>query len=322
MKRFKNILLVSRATESDEAALYRAVRLAKENRARLTVCGVLDLLPRDMQWLVVSLPPADLQEIAQDRLRRQLDRFVAPARRAGLRPRVEVLCGTPFLEIIRDVLRHRRDLVLTTAEARRGWKQWFLGNTAMRLMRKCPCPVWVIKPAHRKPYARILAAVDPDPADPVKSALNRSILELASSLARTERSRLHIVHAWSHFAEDTLRKGQIHLPRADVDRLIREERNKHKKWLDDLLQMLPLDGIAQEVHLVKGPPPETIARLAEKHRVELIVMGTVCRTGLAGFLIGNTAETVLRQVNCSVLTVKPKGFVTPVQRTGKERTTP
>lgn len=43
------------------------------------------------------------------------------------------------------------------------------------------------------------------------------------------------------------------------------------------------------------------------------IMGTVGRTGIPGFLIGNTAETVLRQVACSVLAVKPTGFVTPVQ---------
>ena len=41
-------------------------------------------------------------------------------------------------------------------------------------------------------------------------------------------------------------------------------------------------------------------------------MGTVCRTGVAGFFIGNTAEKVLSEVNCSVLTIKPEGFATPV----------
>ena len=41
-------------------------------------------------------------------------------------------------------------------------------------------------------------------------------------------------------------------------------------------------------------------------------MGTVCRTGIAGFFIGNTAEKTLQQVDCSVLMVKPEGFVSPV----------
>jgi nucleotide-binding universal stress UspA family protein len=46
--------------------------------------------------------------------------------------------------------------------------------------------------------------------------------------------------------------------------------------------------------------------------IDLLVMGSVCRTGIAGFLIGNTAEEVINQVDCSVLTLKPKGFITPV----------
>jgi universal stress protein E len=41
-------------------------------------------------------------------------------------------------------------------------------------------------------------------------------------------------------------------------------------------------------------------------------METVGRTGIPGLLMGNTAETILQQVNCSVLAIKPPGFVTPV----------
>ena len=41
-------------------------------------------------------------------------------------------------------------------------------------------------------------------------------------------------------------------------------------------------------------------------------MGTVARTGIAGFFIGNTAEKVARNIHCSLLTVKPDGFVSPV----------
>ncbi len=57
---------------------------------------------------------------------------------------------------------------------------------------------------------------------------------------------------------------------------------------------------------------KSIVSLAKSQKIELLVMGTVCRTGVTGFLIGNTAEKVLNKVNCSVLTVKPEGFVTPV----------
>jgi len=77
-------------------------------------------------------------------------------------------------------------------------------------------------------------------------------------------------------------------------------------------QLTVVDVLSHRVHLVKGNLGTMIPQLAEKEQVDLIVMGTVCRTGLAGFFIGNTAERVLQQVDCSVLTVKPDGFVTPV----------
>lgn len=40
---------------------------------------------------------------------------------------------------------------------------------------------------------------------------------------------------------------------------------------------------------------------------------TVARTGVAGIIMGNTAETILNQIDCSILAIKPPGFVTPVK---------
>ncbi len=62
------------------------------------------------------------------------------------------------------------------------------------------------------------------------------------------------------------------------------------------------------ISVLEDPTPELVRR----EGIDLLVMGTVCRTGVAGFFIGNTAETVLAQVDCSVLSVKPEGFLSPV----------
>jgi nucleotide-binding universal stress UspA family protein len=66
------------------------------------------------------------------------------------------------------------------------------------------------------------------------------------------------------------------------------------------------------VHLPKGDPIPAITDLVKDLEVDLLVMGTVCRTGIPGFIIGNTAEQILAKVECSTLTVKPLGFVSPV----------
>lgn len=186
------------------------------------------------------------------------------------------------------------------------------GSTTMHLLRKCPCPVWVIKPGQPQPYHRILAAVDPATADPDHLALNATIMELATSLARLEQSELLIVHTWTMAGESILRSGRAQVSGETVDRLLRDCQAAHRQRLIELLQRHPLEGLKYEAYLLKGEAAALIPQLAQAKEVELIVMGTVNRAGIAGLLIGNTAEKVLRRVDCSTLTVKPEGFVTPV----------
>ncbi|MGB5844849.1 MAG: universal stress protein, partial [Anaerolineales bacterium] len=93
----------------------------------------------------------------------------------------------------------------------------------------------------------------------------------------------------------------------------RAVRDAHKRSLGELLQLYDLENQKHQVYMLKGEAGNLIPALAAAKEIEIIVMGTVSRTGIAGLLIGNTAEKVLRQVDCSVLTVKPEGFITPVK---------
>jgi hypothetical protein len=63
---------------------------------------------------------------------------------------------------------------------------------------------------------------------------------------------------------------------------------------------------------LKGDPGTVITKLADEQQIDLLVMGTVARTGVSGMFMGNTADSILRQVTCSVLAVKPAGFKSPV----------
>ena len=314
MKRFKSILLILDEGARDEAALARAATLARENRAQLTVVEVMKELPPDARRLINVWRPL-LSEAPQELVVRerqeQLTRCLEPVRQQGVEGATKVLVGDPFLEVTREVLRNGHDLVMMTAEGRGGFKNWLFGATAMRLVRKCPCAVWVVKASQHERYARILAAVDTDPDDARKDALNSTIMELATSLAEGEESELHIVHAWTMYGEDILR----HWGRTPDDQMaiwLRETQDRHQVALERLLGKSDLANLQHRIHLGKGEAGCIIPKVAHEKHVDLIVMGTVCRTGIAGFFIGNTAEKILQDVDCSVLTVKPEGFVSPV----------
>lgn len=312
MKRFKNILLVAGGEGWEESTLKKAVILAKNNQAQLNVVDIIEEFPRELRMLATSMHLVDLLHIAITEHRKRFEHLVTQVRDQGVKITTKVLIGTPFLEIIREVLQNKHDLVIKTARGKSGLKEILFSSTAMHLMRKCPCPVWVIKPTHRKKYARVMAAVDPDPSDKEKNVLNKKIMELATSMSRLEGSEFHIVHAWSLSNEQMLR-GRGGLSKNVVDRLARETRKMHKGWLNELLDKYAPEMPNSRIHLLKGREEILIPALARKKRIELIVMGTVCRTGIAGFFIGNTAEKVLLQVDCSVLTLKPDGFITPIK---------
>lgn len=311
MERFKNVLVVLDMRTENSTLITHATELCKRNQAHMTLVTVLDDLSRSTGITAVWLE--DLQEKLTEAQQASLHKLATTIRRQGIRTDIAVLCGTPFLEIIRAVLRSEYDLVMTPGGESGGGGTVFMGSTNMHLMRKCPCPVWVIKSSQSDGFRRILAAVDPDPSKPVQDELNHKILDLATSLAQMDHGQLHIVHAWGSTVDLPALWTDAILPSAEVARIAEESRRVQATRFAKLIAAYDVTNLDHHIHLLRGNPRKLIPELTKKYAIELIVMGTVCRTGIAGLFIGNTAENVLRQVNCSVLAVKPDGFVTPVR---------
>jgi nucleotide-binding universal stress UspA family protein len=110
-----------------------------------------------------------------------------------------------------------------------------------------------------------------------------------------------------------LRSKRTPLLESEVDEIITDIQDKHRRWLDDLLGHHNLEGLDVKIHLLKGNAGKIIPSLVKKQLADIVVMGTVSRTGVGGFFIGNTAEKIIRNVDCSVLTIKPDSFETPIK---------
>ena len=323
MQRFKNILCVIVSSSNGRDAWERAVELAGNNQARLTVIEVIDEIPTNINLQAAALSPEELQAIIVAEHREELQKLVCSCDR-NIEIQTDVLIGIPFLEIIREVLRNRRDLVIKTLESDELLDRIFASDD-MHLLRKCPCPVWLVKPKSPKTYRRILAAVDIDDfhtskeLDTIIHPLNRQILKMASSLALSEFAELHIVHAWEAIGEGLMRGAFVQCPEHEIVSYVEEVRQKNNRNLsvlmDEVISELGSDALEYlkpEVHLPKGFPRNEVPALAEELEVDLVVMGTVARTGISGLFMGNTAESILNRLDCSVLAIKPVGFVTPV----------
>ena len=98
------------------------------------------------------------------------------------------------------------------------------------------------------------------------------------------------------------------------DRLRKRARAEASKQLEVQLAQVDTDRLPKppSIDIVVDAADVAIIRRIEQREIDLLVMGTIARGGVAGVLTGNTAERLLPRIPCSVLAVKPPDFVCPI----------
>ena len=306
MQRFKNIIVGVDLSQTDRfvsdelpppsvEAVERALWLAKRNSARLTFFFSLDISAAAQRMIEESDGGKETVLEEADQI---LQELVAKANAAGVKAEIQVKFGKSWYELIRLVLQNNHDLVVAGTRHQTAWQGYLLGSTGIKLLRKCPCPVWITQPQPEEEIKSILVAHD-------LHSVGDIAMDLACSMAELQGSQLHVVHSLD-FPE--LNYG---LPPDVAEKSSADFRAKAEQHINSQLANYKF-AKAPQVHIVRDSPEFAILEQVETYGVELLVMGTVARSGISGFVIGNTAERILPRISCSVLAVKPPEFVCPV----------
>lgn len=323
MYSFKNILCVVSTDDSSKLALQHAMAVAKAQQAELTLVSVIEGMPQKLELKDDSDSAKQIMNSMIAERREYLSGLVASIDGSSS-IRQKVLTGTAFISIIHEVLLHQYDLVIKVAENKSRLQSLF-GSLDMHLLRKCPVPLWLIKQTAPRINRRILAAVDVNDFYPEKEmisrqGLNRHTLDIAAVVAEDEQAELYVVSVWEAIAEDFMRAGVVSPTEGSVDSYVDSVSRRYQFNMHKLMDEAGLSGeqtklpsaMVQGIFL-KGAPRKKIPEFAEEIDADLVVMGTVARTGISGLIMGNTAESILNQLDCSVLAIKPPGFVSPVK---------
>jgi nucleotide-binding universal stress UspA family protein len=216
------------------------------------------------------------------------------------------------------------DFVVKASETASGIHRLIHASTDQHLLRKCPCPVWLQTPDAPHAPRRILAAIDVDTADADEpdtlAALNARVIDAALAVATPTGAEVVVLHAWDAVGEGLIWAfGGDRDARASADAYVNAILDARHMALDHLVAAIarpPTGGTAPRLtsRLVRGAPERVIADEARALRADLVVMGTVARTGLGGVFIGNTAENIINGLDRPVLAVKPAGFRSPLAR--------
>lgn len=227
-----------------------------------------------------------------------LNRLQAAA--GEIRSRVAVRFGEHWREILLEVTAGNHDLVVIGTRKRSLAGRLLFGSTGNKLLRLCPCPVWVVKDEPRQEHSTVLVAHD-------LTVVGEAALSITSAISgQYDGAHVNVLHVVEH-------PEAAHF----LDTVAQEER---KRRLDDARATLEaqckavVSDNSWTVTITDGNAYARILEFLEKHPVDLLVMGTVARQGISGLLTGNTAENVLPWTNCSVIAIKPPGFESPVDK--------
>lgn len=303
MASFSSILVDVDSSATSHPALEQAFDLAERCSATVKVVEVLPELPRHARKLITLA----LEDEVSNRRRERLQALAEDVK--GISVSTAFLRGRPADVLTKEVLSSGHDLLLRSHRRDLQKPARPFGPVDMELLRVCPCPVWLVTGRRRAHLRTILAAVNTDPAEAVEQQLNGMIVELALLLKRLEGAELTLLQVWDVYGDELLKS---HMSEENLAELVRIAQQTAS---DDFTSFCDVFGdrlAGVKTELVQGDPAGVIPSLAESRGIDLVVMGTVARTGVAGLLIGNTAERVLQRLGGSVLAVKPSSFVSPV----------
>lgn len=297
---FDKILVYENALAETHPALDRAVTLAEGTDIEVKIIDVVtaaENVRHDRHRRMRSVVELERQD--------RLGEICKPLRSLKINYTTELLRGRPFAEIVREVVHEGFDLVIKTASlATPNEVTGVMGPTDMRIVRNCPCPVWLEVDKKKSTAPTILVAVDPQT---VINDLNISLVKRSVKLARVMKATLHVVAAWEAMDESFLSDK---MDTKKLTEYLAFLESCAKESLDHILSPAGTSVHSGNVHFDKGTPSELILSCTESLRPDVLVMGTVCEVGVGGLLIGNTAEMVLRQVNRPVLAIKPEALFT------------
>ncbi|HZV97022.1 MAG TPA: universal stress protein [Candidatus Nitrosocosmicus sp.] len=146
MARIRRILLPTDFSSASRAAFKRALELARASRAQLIVVHVIEpTLPMVGEGYIPPQTYESIEASAHAYAKRNLDKVVAVARKAGVRATARVLEGSAHERIVRAARSLRADLIVMGTHGRAGLARLILGSVAGRVIALAHCPVMTVR---------------------------------------------------------------------------------------------------------------------------------------------------------------------------------
>jgi nucleotide-binding universal stress UspA family protein len=288
-------------SDASRRAFAHAVVIAKWYDASIALLHVYRV-PPIVPAAPEVLPAVLLTPEYRGQLLESLQRFAEASTGSTIPLHYEIRDGLTATEIVAKAGEIPADLIVMGTHGVSGFERLLLGSVTEKVLRKAVCPVLTVPPAvsdavpASPQYKRILCAID-------FSDCSMHALEYATSLAQEADASLTVLHVFE--LEGTLPSEwrNTFTPQGLRDRLVELERERSDK-LSHAVPDTVRTYCTVETMMRAGKPYREILRVADELQSELIVIGVRGRTAADVFFFGSTANHVVRQATCPVLSIR------------------
>ncbi|SCA56563.1 hypothetical protein MTBPR1_210015 [Candidatus Terasakiella magnetica] len=294
MKRFKNILAIYDLAIGSDETLQRAITLARQNEAHLTVLHIVEPKQETM----------DLLFERRKLMNRLFDNMPVDKNQFN----VLVKYGERVHEILDCVSNNSIDLIVAPTERNSGFETLVGTDTTSELMRATDTPIWVVRPGGNQFYCKVVAAVNAGKDHALECQANKRILQMASSLAKRENAVLDVLYVWNFGV-------------SDEQRLTSEMHEDARLELFQLYRYTALEEVVNVTKHVLGEPfnatpvvrqgdvEDCILDYVSETSADLLVTEGSAGSPIMNALLGNRSLRILNQANCSVLVSRPRDYL-------------
>lgn len=286
----KQILVAVDLLPSSDRAFDRAVRLAAEHKAELTLVHVIreQMLEYDGYS---SRREAVLRKRAEEKLSRLWSEL--PAVVAG-RFRYTTKIGTPWEEILGAATQSAADLIILGLHRANTFKDLFIGTTAERIVRTSVIPTLVVKDRPFGAYGKVISTTN---FSSCSSRALQSALDLAPS------ADFELLHVFDTPFSGFMRFTESELE-AYTQKRIDEAENQIKLDVDLFLKSrVGITRPVVSVFCTRGEVTGGIASTVLDHKADLLALGIRSRSAIIGSILGSVATTFLTDPPCDLLVV-------------------
>lgn len=304
MANYQNLLVALNPDKDEQEALRRAVYIVKKNGGQIKIFLAIYDFSHDVTTILSQEERAAMRQSAIDKQVEWIKHIAHHYITAGIPIEIKVVWhNQPYKALIEEVVSFHHDLLLKETHLEEGIGRILFTPIDWQLLRKCPCPVWLVKDRPWPEKATALVAVNLSSDEEQYDELNQKLVTESLELAqRLENRTVHLVAAYP----DAAMSIAVELPEFDPNKFENSIRGQYLIAMKSFRQKY---AISEELtHVEQGSPETIIPKIAHDINAGIVVIGTVGRTGLSAAFIGNTTERVIDSLDCDLLAIKPDGF--------------